>query len=119
MSGGIALEFRMRHPAMHQMYVEQCAAGIFRLGTFLPWQAPGVVIYNLATQQRPGPHADLDAIATSVRAALTDLEARGLSSIGLPRIGAGIGGLSWCDVSQTLHAVADASSVEVVVVRLA
>jgi O-acetyl-ADP-ribose deacetylase (regulator of RNase III) len=77
-----------------------------------------LVIYNLATQPVPRPSATLDAIGTSVRAALADAGHRGLPRLGLPRIGAGLGGLPWPDVAGVLDAAAAVSMVDLVVVTL-
>lgn len=116
MSGGIAVDFRRRFPEMHAKYVRDCDNGDFRLGSFTVWEAPSMTVDNLATQGRPGRHADIDAIASSVQAALSDAETRGVTALGLPRIGAGIGGLRWSDVEQVLRAAAGASTVDLVVV---
>ncbi len=116
MSGGIARQFRDRFPAMHTDYVQRCNEGRFVLGDIFRWDAGDFVIYNLATQIQPGAHARLDAINTSVRAALTDAAALGLDQLGVPRIGAGIGGLAWTDVCTILQQAGEQSSVELVAV---
>lgn len=115
MNGGIAREVSKRYPQMHREYVDLCEASRFELGEFFAWEAPEFVVYNLATQKLPGANADLNAITTSVRSALADASHRGLSMLGLPKIGAGIGGLQWSEVSQALQAVAASSRVDVVV----
>jgi O-acetyl-ADP-ribose deacetylase (regulator of RNase III) len=99
MGAGIAVVFRKRYPAMYREYRRRCAAGEFRPGDVFVWEAPDVVVYNLATQPVPGPTARLDAIEASVRAALADAEVRELPRLGIPRIGAGLGGLDWDDVA--------------------
>ena len=118
MSGGIALEFRDRWPVMHAEYVRRCRTGELRPGDVLPWEADGVVIYNLMTQQRSGRDARLDAVGTSVATALADAAGRGIAVLALPRIGAGIGGLDWPDVEAVLLAAEAASPVELVVAVL-
>ena len=55
----------------------------------------------------PGADARLDAIDSSVRAAIEHARTHDVPTIYLPRIGAGIGGLDWSDVHATLDAVAD------------
>ncbi|HKD96407.1 MAG TPA: macro domain-containing protein [Micromonosporaceae bacterium] len=116
MGAGIAVEFRQRYPGMFEEYRARCRDGRFRLGGMFVWQAPDVVVYNLATQPVPRPTATLDAIETSVGAALTDVAGRGLHALGLPTIGAGLGGLAWPDVTAVLERVAGGSDVELVVV---
>ena len=78
----------------------------------------GPIVYNLATQQCTGPHADLDAIRTAVTVMLHLAAADGITEIGLPRIGAGIDGLAWPDVANVLEDVAGESPVRLIVVSL-
>ena len=120
MGHGIAFEFRRRWPAMYAEYAALCAAGDYALGDIHVWEAPGgQVLFNLATQNRPGKDARLTAVDESVRAALVECEARGIKQLGLPRVGAGIGGLDWTDVHEALEAAADDHpAVEIVVVSL-
>lgn len=116
MAGGIARDFRARWPDMAAAYRQRCIDGQLQLGDVMPWCTPNVVIYNLATQLESGPDARLDAIDISLRAALLDAEARDLARLGVPRIGAGIGGLRWSDVSEVLERAGDDTPVELVVV---
>ncbi|HEU0129548.1 MAG TPA: macro domain-containing protein [Mycobacteriales bacterium] len=119
MVAGIAVEFRRRWPRMYDEYRRRCRAGKFRLGGCWAYDAGDVVVYNLATQREPGAHATLGAIERSVATALADVAARGLPSLGLPRLGAGIGGLRWDDVREVLRAAGEAAPVELVAVTLA
>ncbi len=118
MGAGIALQFKRRYPDMYQEYRRRCAEDTFQLGNIFVWQAGGTVIYNLATQPRPGPSATLDAIRLSVSAALSDASHRNLTRLGIPRVGAGLGGLAWAEVRGMLEDGANASSIELVVVTL-
>lgn len=118
MGAGIAKEFKRRFPEMYREYRRRCQNGQFRLGDIFVWQADGLVIYNLATQPVPCPSATLDAVDSSIRAALADAERRGLRRIGVPRLGAGLGGLAWPDVAALLDTAAADHTVELVVVSL-
>jgi O-acetyl-ADP-ribose deacetylase (regulator of RNase III) len=118
MAGGIAREVKRRWPDCYDEYARLCRDGRFPLGGFHVWEGDGLVVYNLATQVRPGADARLDAIRQSVAAALADAQARGIERLGVPRIGAGIGGLDWTDVRRFLRDVATESPVELVVVDL-
>jgi O-acetyl-ADP-ribose deacetylase (regulator of RNase III) len=118
MGAGIAKEFKRRLPDMYQEYRQRCRAGQFRLGAVFVWPTDTVTVYNLATQPVPRPSATLEVIDMAVRAALTDAEQRRLRRLGIPRIGAGLGGLPWPAVAAVLDAVAGAAAVELVVVSL-
>ena len=117
--GGLAAHVESHWPALAADYRAACEAGTFTLGGVRPWldEATGVWIYNLATQQQPGADARLEAIGSSVRAAIEHARAHDVATIYLPRIGAGIGGLRWEDVRATLEAVStDNDDVDLVVV---
>ena len=117
MAGGIARQVRERWPAMAREYERRCRAGEFRLGDVMAWQAPeGLVVYNLATQVERGADARLDAVESTVRAALADAAERGLDRLGVPRLGAGIGGLERADVREVLERAGRQSPVDLVVV---
>jgi O-acetyl-ADP-ribose deacetylase (regulator of RNase III) len=119
MGAGIAVEFKRRFPAMYQEYRRRCRQGSFRLGDIFVWdREPDLVVYNLATQSVPRPSATLEAIDTSIRAALTDAARRGLPRLAVPRIGAGLGGLAWPDVAAVLRQAGDHSTVELTAVSL-
>lgn len=119
MGAGIAWAFAQRFPGMEDAYRRRCRDGRFRLGGFFAWDpdAPPVV-YNLATQPQPGRCADLGAIRVAVQAMLADAQQRGLARVGMPRIGAGIGGLAWAEVEAAIRPLAERSPVELVVVSL-
>ena len=116
MRGGIARDVRARWPEMYDEYRRRCENGTFRLGGFFRWDAGDVVVYNLATQQRSGADARLDAVDASVRGALADAASLGLTALGVPKLGAGIGGLDWADVRAVLREAGEASPVELVAV---
>jgi O-acetyl-ADP-ribose deacetylase (regulator of RNase III) len=119
MGAGIAVEFRRRFPAMYEEYRRRCRQGGLRLGEVFVWdREPDIVVYNLATQPVPRPSATLTAIETAVRAALADAETRGLARLGVPRIGAGLGGLAWTDVAEVLRRAGEDSTVELIAVSL-
>jgi O-acetyl-ADP-ribose deacetylase (regulator of RNase III) len=119
MGAGIAVQFKRRHPAMYRAYRDRCRSGTFQLGDVFTWETEdGLVIYNLATQPAPGPSATLDAIGRSVTSALADASTRGIAQIGVPRIGAGLGGLVWGDVEAVLRDAAQSSTVNLIAVSL-
>jgi O-acetyl-ADP-ribose deacetylase (regulator of RNase III) len=68
----------------------------------MPWGESGesMVIVNAYTQYRPGPNADLNAIRMVMWK--INMMFQGLR-IGLPKIGCGIGGLDWEDVSKVIE----------------
>lgn len=120
MGAGIALAFARRWPALKAFYQGHCAAVGLSPGDVLTWTDPvsGTRIYNLATQEWPGADARLDAIREATAAMLTDAESERVSAVGVPQLGAGIGGLRWHDVRQVLEECAAKSAVTLVAVSL-
>ncbi len=120
MGAGIALQFRKHWPEMYWIYNDLCKKKIFKLGGAMYWQDPrsGTWIYNLATQEFPGANAELSAIEKSLRVMLSHAQANDIMTIGLPRIGSGIGGLEWGDVRDVIKQQADKSPVTITVYSL-
>lgn len=91
----------------------------FKLGRFSyefilrPFAAPrkgklAFAIGNLYTQYLPGSNANLKHIETSLNHFLTFCDSRiGMKRIGVPMIGAGIGGLQADEVRKVIEKVAD------------
>lgn len=106
MGGGIARVFANRYPEMVPTYRQACLDGTLQLGGFQRFDADdGRLIYNLASQDRPGADARYQALRDAVGAALADLLGLGISELALPRIGCGIGGLKWEWVQASLDKV--------------
>jgi len=105
MGAGIAIEFKRRWPAMYEEYAARCADGRFGLGDVFVWSEGDVTVYNLGTQAHWRKKAQLPALARALRK-MTELAAHaGITRIGLPRIGAGLGGLDWMRVKRVLGEV--------------
>jgi O-acetyl-ADP-ribose deacetylase (regulator of RNase III) len=119
MGAGIAVEFKRRFPQMYQEYRRRCRQGSFQFGNVFVWhREPDLVVYNLAPRPVPRPSATLIAIGTAVRAALADAQTHGVARLGVPRIGAGLGGLAWSDVVEVLRRASEDSTVELIAVSL-
>lgn len=119
MGSGIAPLFARRFDGLLPAYRTACREGHLELGGVFPWMADdGRWVMNCASQDRTGADARLDALASSVIAALAACDERRLSELLLPRIGAGIGGLSWPEVSSVLDRASAASPVTLHVVSL-
>lgn len=115
MGKGIAIEFRARFPTMYAEYKQRCADKRFVPGDVFEWREGDLVIFNLGTQKTWRTPATLAAIETSVRAMVRLAEVANLAQVGLPRIGAGLGGLAWSDVRALLEAIGASTRVELVV----
>lgn len=103
MGAGIAVAFKTALPEMYAWYRKYCQDGSLVPGGVWAYQPlSGPTVYNLASQDKPGAHAHLDWIRSSLSLALRDADQQGFDRIALPRIGAGLGGLNWEDVERVM-----------------
>jgi O-acetyl-ADP-ribose deacetylase (regulator of RNase III) len=115
MGKGIAVELHARFPAMYAEYKRRCAAGRFQLGDVFEWDEGPLTVYNLGTQKTWRTKAQLADVERALATMIEVAERRGIERIGLPRIGAGLGGLPWAQVKARIEALAAATAIELVV----
>ncbi|HZU96416.1 MAG TPA: macro domain-containing protein [Planctomycetota bacterium] len=115
MGAGIAVEFRRRWPDMFEEYRALCESGRFQPGDVFLWEAPDRTIFNLGTQKTWRTKATLVAIESSVAKMCELADSKRIARVGLPRIGAGLGGLEWDDVREVIGRVASTAKVKLVV----
>lgn len=115
MGKGIAVEFRARFPAMYAEYKRRCQAGEFRVGDVFEWVEGPLTIYNLGTQKTWRTKAQLADVDRAVARMIELAAAHDVQRIGMPRIGAGLGGLPWEQVRARIEALAATSPIELVV----
>ena len=108
MGAGIAVSFKERYPQLFDAYYAMCKADPreFNLGDCFLWMDDAPYVFNLATQEN---YWRSRATYDAVRAALTSMrqqaDAHSITSIAMPRIGAGHGGLSWTNVRVIIDEV--------------
>lgn len=102
MTQGLAKALHERYPAMHKDFHHWCRQQHPKLGSAWIWSGPGGVrVINLLTQEGGYEHGSKPrgATETSVNHALHALKKviadEGLSSVALPRLATGVGGLDW------------------------
>ena len=103
MGAGIAAQFRARFPAMYERYRNLCADGWFIPGEVMPWTEQDRVVFNLATQARPGLDAQPWMIAAAVGRMIMYGVRHRITEIAMPWIGTGIGGLSPGRLMRTIE----------------
>lgn len=115
MGAGIAIEFKRRWPRMFEEYATRCADGRFGLGDVFAWSEEDLTIYNLGTQLHWRKKAQIPALATALARMVELASHASVERIGLPRIGAGLGGLDWTRVKKVLADVGEKTGVTLVV----
>jgi O-acetyl-ADP-ribose deacetylase (regulator of RNase III) len=109
MGAGIATGFRDRYPRMYEEYRSLCKAEPrrFNLGDAWLWKEEGKPwVFNLATQERIWrARASYEAIETALRSMREQADQERITTIAIPRIGTGYGGLSWKKVRAIIEKV--------------
>lgn len=96
MGAGIAKPFRDKFPLMYEEYALMCDKETLQPGgCFSYYVGSGRWIYNIASQDAPGPDARIRWLSTGLRDALIHARRYGVKEIALPQIGCGIGGLDY------------------------
>jgi O-acetyl-ADP-ribose deacetylase (regulator of RNase III) len=102
---GLALALRENQPALYKDFRHFCHTQHPKAGTLWSWMgADGRIIVNLLTQEAAYGHGEKPGHATTahVNHALRELrklaDSEKFSSLALPRLATGVGGLDWDDV---------------------
>lgn len=96
MGGGLALEFRRRFPDMFQDYVQRCRRGEVRIGKPYIWHSPaGQNVLNFPTKDDWKSPSRLEYIAEGLRYLVDHHLEMGITSLAVPALGCGLGGLEW------------------------
>lgn len=104
MGKGVALEFKKRFPDMYEDYVRRCAAGDVHLGQpylFRRQQSPWVL--NFPTKGHWRSVSRLSDIVAGLEYLEQHYRDWGISSLAVPPLGCGQGGLEWRVVGPTLY----------------
>lgn len=100
MGGGLAAAFRERYPRLNQDYQTACANGQVQVGKMWNWFIDDELVWaiNFPTKDDWRNPSELTYIKDGLqdlRKVIADLR---LSSIAIPPLGCGLGGLNWSDV---------------------
>lgn len=114
MGKGIALTFKNKYPKMYLSYKSSCSNKTFTLGDVFVWK-DDKIIFNLGTQTSWKTPATLTAIEKSLTRMKYLAEEMNIKRIGIPRIGAGLGGLNWNDVKAIIEKVFSISNIDLIV----
>lgn len=104
MGKGIALEFKKRFPAMYEDYQVRCAAGRVRLGEpYLYTNMLGLSIVNFPTKDHWRSPSRLEHIVRGLDYFAAHYKEWGITSVAMPPLGAGNGGLEWAFVGPVIY----------------
>ena len=119
MGKGIALQFKNAYPAMFKAYAKACKQGEVRLGEVWVYDAGQIThprwVVNFPTKghwRSKSRMRDIEAGLEDLRRVIKEL---GITSIALPPLGCGNGGLDWAEVRPLIEHGLDGLDVEVLV----
>lgn len=122
-SQGLALALRERAPSLYKDFRHYCQTQHPKSGSLWTWTGPdGVRVVNLFTQEaveghhggKPG-RASVSNVAHALKALRQLAEAEKFSSLALPRLSTGVGGLPWEEVRPLISQHLDGLGVPVYV----
>ena len=107
---GLALQLRERMPALYKDFRHFCQTSHPKSGGLWTWMsADGHYIVNLFTQEaaydhgsKPG-HATASQVNHTLHALRAFAQKEKVSSIALPRLACGVGGLNWDDIKPLIE----------------
>ena len=93
---------------MFNEYRRRCKAKPreFNIGDAFLWKENNKpFVFNLGTQESPGRHATYQAVEKALTNMVSQADVEGITSIAIPRIGSGYGGLKWEKVREVIEQV--------------
>ncbi|RYG68403.1 phosphatase [bacterium] len=115
MDSGVSAAFKKRFPGMFDDYKARCDDKRFALGDVLVWNEGDLAVYTLCIQEHWKSKAKLAAFQAALKKMVSLAELAGVARVGMPRIGAGLGGLDWLRVRRILQDTGKETKVTLVV----
>ena len=102
MGKGIALQFKQAYPEMAREYERACQRGEIQPGRVQVWgtgafHGPKYII-NVPTKREWFRRSSYKDIESGLAALVEAIRARGITSVAVPPLGCGLGGLQWSKV---------------------
>jgi O-acetyl-ADP-ribose deacetylase (regulator of RNase III) len=107
MGRGIALEFKRAWPENFMAYAAACRKGEVRPGRMFVSETGQLgnprYIINFPTKRHWRGKSRIEDIEAGLAALVAEVRNRGIRSIAVPPLGAGLGGLDWADVRPRIE----------------
>jgi len=120
MGRGVALQFKKAWPANFEAYAAACRHEQMRPGRMFVFETgsltPPRYIINFPTKRHWRGKARIEDIEAGLQALVAEVRARGIRSLAIPPLGAGLGGLDWPGIRDRIaRAMAALEDVRVIV----
>lgn len=104
---GLALQFKQNFPESFAEYRNYCQSGNMQPGSVLISSEKDKLIVHFPTKQEWKDGSQIDWIKSGLDDLTTQVNDRGISSIAIPKLGCGLGGLDWAEVRPLIVAAAE------------
>lgn len=103
MGKGIAYQFKLQYPENNTDYVKACKNGTLTVGRVHSYKEKGKLIINFPTKNKWRAKSKMEYIETGLDALTKLISEQKITSIAIPPLGSGNGGLIWRDVKQVIE----------------
>lgn len=102
MGKGIAYQFKLKFPENNSDYIKACKNGSLRIGTLHYFNESGKFIVNFPTKNRWRAKSEIEYISKGLIELAKLIHLQNVTSIAIPPLGCGNGGLSWSEVKPLI-----------------
>jgi O-acetyl-ADP-ribose deacetylase (regulator of RNase III) len=118
MGAGLAKQFRLAYPAMFDDYAGACRRGEMLLGSVRVYRTGSAsprFIIGFPTKKHWSQPSRVGFISTGLLSLRQTIEQFGVTSVAVPALGCGLGGLNWPEVRSLIYQhLGDLEGVEIV-----
>ena len=102
MGKGIAYQFKEKFPENNKQYVLACKSRTFSIGKILFFEEKGKIIANFPTKDKWREKSEYSFIESGLTTLVEGLKSRKITSVAIPPLGCGNGGLDWNKVKKII-----------------
>lgn len=103
MGKGIAYQFKLQFPENNKDYIRACKSGALTIGKLHYYKEKGKTIINFPTKNKWREKSNMEYIEQGLDQLVILIQNLGLSSIAIPPLGSGNGGLIWAKVKLLIE----------------
>lgn len=102
MGKGMAYQFKLKYPTMEPDYKKACESGELAIGKLHYWKGDGKIIINFPTKNKWRANSKIEYIEIGLDLLIELIQEQNITSISIPPLGSGNGGLVWSDVKTII-----------------
>lgn len=103
MGAGLAAAVRKKYPKSYNDYRRACRQGAIKVGAVFVTSEPDMLLFHLPTKDHWKNQSKMEYVLSGLADLRRKLEALLVSSVAVPALGCGCGGLSWSAVQPVLE----------------